>query len=143
MSAFEDNSGGEQPRSSTAGGLAAEQLVFGIIALQNNFITRDQLVTAFDAWVQDKSRRLVEILESLGALTIAHRRVLETLVEMFLAKHNGSPEKCLATLSWIPQVAPELEKHADPELLASLGHVALGGEATPSFRDFGKNRFRI
>jgi WD40 repeat protein/serine/threonine protein kinase len=146
MSTPDRNRAGERPASTdaTTGGLAAEQLVFGIVALQNRFITRDQLVAAFDAWVQDKSRTLPEVLESQGALTTAQRAALQTLVEMFLAKHGGNPEKSLAALSSIPQVAPELEKLSDRGLLASLGHVALDGELTQPYHDLGgTERFRI
>jgi hypothetical protein len=31
-------------------------LLFGIIALQSDFLTREQLVAGFDVWVHDKSR---------------------------------------------------------------------------------------
>jgi hypothetical protein len=41
---------------------ADRNLLFGLLALQNNFISRDQLVSAFGVWVADKSRPLDEIL---------------------------------------------------------------------------------
>src|SRR5271170_3982969 len=34
---------------------AAQSLLFGLLALQNNFIDRDTLLAAFNAWVGDKS----------------------------------------------------------------------------------------
>ena len=54
--------------------------VLGIIALQNDFITREALVAGFDAWVHDKSRTLAEILQSQGALSADDREVLDRLV---------------------------------------------------------------
>ena len=36
---------------------AARDLLFGLLALQNDFIDRDALLAAFDAWVADKSGR--------------------------------------------------------------------------------------
>lgn len=33
---------------------ADSALLFGLLALQNGFITRDQLVAAFGAWTADK-----------------------------------------------------------------------------------------
>src|SRR5262249_54953579 len=103
MSTPDRESVSEQSQSpdATRRGFAAEQLVFGIVALQNNFITRDQLVAGFDAWIQDKSRLLPEVLESQGALTGAQRGALQTLVEIFLAKHGANPEKSLNVLSSI------------------------------------------
>ena len=37
---------------------ADHNLLFGLLALQNNFIDRDALLAAFNAWVADKSRAL-------------------------------------------------------------------------------------
>ena len=36
---------------------AAHSLLFGLLALQNNFIDRETLLAAFNAWIADKSRR--------------------------------------------------------------------------------------
>ena len=44
-------------------------LLFGILALQNNFIDREALLAAFAAWVVDKQRPLGEILCQQGKLT--------------------------------------------------------------------------
>ena len=38
------------------------QLLLGILALQNNFIDRNQLVGAFTVWVSNKARSLGEVL---------------------------------------------------------------------------------
>ena len=43
-------------------------LLFGILALQVNFITRDALVKGMNAWVLEKHRSLGEILVEQGAL---------------------------------------------------------------------------
>jgi len=42
-------------------------LLFGLLALQNNFIDRDSLVGAFDRWNVDRSRPLDQILLERGA----------------------------------------------------------------------------
>ena len=41
---------------------ADRNLLFGILALQMDFITRDQLVAAMQAWVFDKAQPLGQIL---------------------------------------------------------------------------------
>ncbi|GEM_PF-5605829 len=41
---------------------ADRNLLFGILALQNNFISREQLLAAFNAWVVAKDKTLGEIL---------------------------------------------------------------------------------
>ncbi len=108
--------------------LANEQLLFGILALQNNFVTREQFIAAFDSWVHDKSRKLAEILESQRAMSLDQRQVLESLVGMFIKKHGGDAERSLASLSTVSPVRFDLEKLNDPDLQASLGFV---GQSTP------------
>ena len=55
-------------------------LLFAIIALQTNFISRAQLVAAFDAWVEDKSRDIGKILLASNALTVEDHDALTQLV---------------------------------------------------------------
>lgn len=43
-------------------GIADRNLLFGILALQMDFITRDGLIAAMHAWVLDKTRLLSEII---------------------------------------------------------------------------------
>src|SRR5262249_38730106 len=47
---------------------ADENLLFGILALQIDFINRDQLVAAMNAWVLQKHKALGDILQEQGAL---------------------------------------------------------------------------
>ena len=98
-------------------------LLFGMIALQTNFITREQLVAAFDNWVRDKSRNLGQILISNKALSDEDHDALTRLVTRFTTKHGGDAERSLAAISSIPQVRPDLERLADADLEASLGHL--------------------
>jgi len=123
---------GHNPNPERSRVLASEQLLFGIIALQNNFVTREQFIAAFDSWVQDKSRTLVEILQQQQALSADDSDLLARLVAKFLTQHSGDPEKSLAALGPIPQVRPELERLQDADLQASLGHI--GQYVTPDPR---------
>jgi tetratricopeptide (TPR) repeat protein/serine/threonine protein kinase len=125
-------------------------LLFGLIALQTNFITREQLVAAFDAWVQDKSLTVAEILERQGALPTAEREVMEKLVGMFLEKHGGDAQKSLAALSSVPDLRPDLAHLNAPELANSLKHA--GGSPPPDSEspstiaqtgDSARGRFQI
>ena len=58
---------------------AAQSLLFGLLALQNNFIDRDTLLAAFNAWVADKFQSLGQILLDRGASTPARHAVLQSL----------------------------------------------------------------
>jgi WD40 repeat protein/serine/threonine protein kinase len=105
---------------------ADRQLLFGIVALQNDFITREQFIAGFDAWVHDKSRTLSEILKSQGVLSAEDQQILERLVQKFLEKHGGHAEKSLAALSPVPQVELDLERLRDPEVDATLIYMRHG-----------------
>src|SRR5436190_331389 len=83
---------GVGPNTNQSAGDADRNLLFGLIALQNDFVTREQLLAAFAAWMHDPSHRLADILESQGALGPSQRELLQQLVEMFLARHQEATE---------------------------------------------------
>ena len=58
----------ERPEPKRAVG-AAENMLLGLLALQNHFIDRDALVAGFDAWVADKSKPLGQLLLDRKALS--------------------------------------------------------------------------
>jgi len=97
-------------------------LLLGIIALQIDFISRDALIAAMNAWVLNKTTPLSQILQGQGALTESRRLLLEALVEEHLNLHEGDPQKSLAALSPISSVRDHLSRIADPDLQASLPH---------------------
>src|SRR5262249_54537867 len=73
-------------------------LLFGILALQMDFIGRDALIAAMGAWILDKAKSLGQILQGQGALAEDERAALETLVDKHLRKHGGDPERSLASV---------------------------------------------
>jgi serine/threonine-protein kinase len=113
---------------------ADRNLLFGILALQMDFIGRDALIAAMHAWVLDKAKPLGDILAEQGALTSEHRTLLDALVEAHLAQHGNDPAQSLAALSSLGPARQELERVADPDVQASLGVVASArhdGDADP------------
>ena len=65
---------------------ADRNLLFGILALQMDFIRRDALIAAMNAWVLDKTKPLGQILREQGALAAADHELLEVMVQRHLAK---------------------------------------------------------
>ncbi len=90
---------------------ADRNLLFGILALQMDFIDRDQLVSAMNAWVLDKSQPLEALLVQQGDLSKTRCELLASLVQEHLKQHDNDPEQSIRTLA--PSVS-------DQELLASL-----------------------
>jgi len=105
---------------------AARSLLFGLLALQNNFIDRETLLSAFNAWVADKSKSLGQILLDRGALSPARHAALEMLVNEHVDRHGHDPERSLAVLSIVPAVRDQLEQVPDLDLHAGLLAIGLG-----------------
>src|SRR3954451_9342657 len=82
------------PRRDTA----PRDLLFGLLALQNGMVTRDQLVAAFGAWTAAPGRPMADLLVEQGALTGTRRALLEALAAEHLAAHGGDPQRSLAAL---------------------------------------------
>lgn len=79
--------GGERkprPRGDTA-----RNLLLGILALQNNFISPEDLLAAFALWADSGARPLGQILVDRRALDDSRRALLEALVAEHLKRQGG------------------------------------------------------
>jgi serine/threonine protein kinase/tetratricopeptide (TPR) repeat protein len=104
--------------------IADRNLLFGVLAMQMDFISREQLIAAMQAWVFDKTKPLGQILGEQKALAEDNRALLEALVQKHLAMHDNNAEKSLAAVSSMASVKKDLEKIADQDVQASLVHVS-------------------
>ena len=114
----------------------SRNLLFGLLAFQNNFIDRRALLAAFDAWMADKSQPLGRVLADQGAISGDLLALIDGLVSAHLARHDNEPEKSLAALTPIGSVRKDLESLADPEARASLSQLSL---APSNFDPFATN----
>jgi formylglycine-generating enzyme required for sulfatase activity/serine/threonine protein kinase len=103
-------------------------LLFGILALQMDFVGRDDLIAAMNAWVLNKAKPLSQVLLEQGALDVDNRAWLEAGVERHLARHGQDPQQSLAALDVPGLLREELQQIADPDVQASL--AAVGGTPT-------------
>lgn len=104
---------------------ADHQLLLGLLALQNGFITRDQLVSAFGRWTVDKSLSLDQILLEQRALDVPRQELLVALAAQHLRQHAQDPAQSLAALSSIASARLALHGLQDADLAHSLGHVGV------------------
>jgi serine/threonine-protein kinase len=107
-------------------------LLFGILALQMDFITRDALVAGMNAWVLQKNRPLGDLLVEQGALAAADQALLEPLVRRHVEQHGGDASKSLASLSSVDWIGPALEPvgKADRDVQETLAKIQQGQSAT-------------
>ncbi|HEX4619996.1 MAG TPA: hypothetical protein VH208_00385, partial [Myxococcaceae bacterium] len=122
--------GMSRPRPSRTGEDTSRSLLFGLLALQNNFIDRDALLAALNSWVADRSRSPGQILLEHGALSPGRRMLLEALVEEHIRLHDDDPRKSLAGLSSIGSVRDDLSRVADPDVQDTLAHVSAARKDT-------------
>ena len=100
---------------------AKRELLFGLLALQNDFISREELIAATGVWLRDKSQRLDLILLDHGVLTSDDHQLLEALVDRYLQHHGGDPEASLAALSSVSEkVCRELIDLGDSDIAATM-----------------------
>jgi serine/threonine-protein kinase len=104
-------------------GAADRNLLFGILALQMDFVSRDALIAAMHAWVLTKSQSLGQILLEQKALGQDEHTLLEALVQKHLQRHGDDVEKSLAAVSSLGSVRDNLRQIADPDVAASLARV--------------------
>ncbi len=102
----------------------SSNLLFGLLAFQNNFIDREALLAAFNTWIADRSHGLGQILLDRGTLSPSRHMLLEALVAEHIKLHGDDSEKSLAALSSIGSVREDLERLDAPDLQASLAATA-------------------
>jgi serine/threonine protein kinase len=98
-------------------------LLFGILALQMDFITRDGLIDGMQAWTLAKTQSLGEVLVDRELMPQSQRDVLEQLVEAHIAQHGGDAQQSLKGLSSAGITPQSLQSIADPDVQASLVHI--------------------
>lgn len=95
-------------------------LLFGILALQMDFISRQALIEGMQAWLLDKQKTLGHLLVDRGALSQQNHDLLEPLVEAHIQQHGDDARESLAALSSDNGMAMELAHMEDEDLQASL-----------------------
>ncbi len=143
---------GDRPRSK---GDTARNLLLGVLALQNSFISREALLAAFNSWLADRTRSLGSILVEQRHLTANRLAVLDGLVAEHALDHGGDPEMTLAAVRSPEDPFELLCSIKDADVEASLAAVRAHG-STPYGSDvptgawfgalrssLGDGRFRV
>jgi serine/threonine protein kinase len=104
---------------------ADRNLLYGMLALQMGFVTRDALLSGMHAWVFAKDKALGELLQEREALSPQQRQVLDAVVAEHLKAHGGDARRSLAEAAHPATLDGDLESVADADLQASM--AAAGG----------------
>ncbi len=122
-------------------------LLFGVLALQMDFVTRDALIAAMNAWVLDKPRSLGHILQEHGAISAEDNALLDTIVHRHLERHGDDPQRSLAACPITASARGDLAAIGDGDVQASLESIsaATNPETTGTFVPpaAGNDRYRL
>lgn len=77
---------------------ADRNLLFGVLAVQLDFVSRDQLLAAATRWAQDKDRPLAEVFVEQGALSRKDVELVEGVVQRHLERNNQDPRQSLESI---------------------------------------------
>ncbi len=102
-------------------------LLFGVIALQMDFVSRDALLAAIHAWVLEQPKPLDQVLVERGALAEDERGLLEPLVGKHLEKHGDDAERSLAALTSMDWIKHDLQTVAEPDLNVTVNRPTAPG----------------
>src|SRR5437667_8654426 len=95
---------------------ADRNLLFAILALQNDFVSRDQLIEGMNAWVLAKDRPLGDLLRERGTLGLEEYALLKAFVDRQLARHGGDAERSLQALSSVDSARDALARIVDADV---------------------------
>jgi WD40 repeat protein/serine/threonine protein kinase len=103
---------------------ADRNLLFGILALQLDFVSRDELIAAMHAWVLDKAAPLGQLLVARHAIQASERGVLDALVAKHLERHAGDLAQSLGAAHVPPALRDDLHRLGDRDLQESLAQLS-------------------
>jgi len=107
---------------------ADRNLLFGVLALQADFLDADQFIKACTLWTTRKHIPLADLLIEFGWITLSDKADIERLVERKLKKHGGDPRAGLATVA--DHVKRSLAALHDDDILRSLADLPGPDDAT-------------
>jgi serine/threonine-protein kinase len=108
---------------------ADRNLLVGMLALHNGFVSREQLLDALNAWMLRKETPLGDLFRERGLMAEDDLRLLDGLVDRQIQRHGGA-RKSLASLRVDPEARRDLARLADDDVQASV--AALHEAATPA-----------
>jgi tetratricopeptide (TPR) repeat protein/tRNA A-37 threonylcarbamoyl transferase component Bud32 len=111
--------------------LTDRNLLFGVLALQADFLDAGQFAEACSAWAGRKDTPLADLLVERGWLTDEDRAHVEYLLRQKLKKHGDAQVSLRATVATLPEVRSALESVADADIRQSLADLPPTRPALP------------
>lgn len=109
-----------EPPGASKGLDTDRSLLFGLLALQVNFIDQKALITAIRAWIEARPKPMRAILAERAGLTEPRLALLDGLVQEYLAEHGDDLSSSLLSLG---TARPDPGQIDDPDVRESLSQL--------------------
>src|SRR5262249_48780097 len=109
-------------------------LLYGMLALQMSFVSRDALFAAMQAWMFDRTKELGQILQERGQLTLERRQALDQLVADYIRAHeDAAHNQSIRTVPETVDYHPEALLGLPPDAQATVEEPGSGRGHLPPF----------
>ncbi len=131
---------------------ADRNLLFGVLAVQLDFVSREDLISATSRWVLDKQQPLSDVFVQQGMISSEESQLLGSLVDKHLKRNGGDPKKSLHSIEAFEAIRSTLGNLDDADLRATIEYETLGTPSADPYSTQGtthsesadaKNRFTI
>ena len=120
-----------------------DNLLFGSLARQMNFITRDALIRGLNTCANEEDGTIGQVLQSQGALAEHDDGLLNSLVHRLMELHDHNARSCLAAVTTLNATLHDLEQIGDPNLRRTPDVVAnSAGQTEPASDTTNASRHR-
>jgi serine/threonine-protein kinase len=121
-------------------------LLFGVLALQADFLDAGQFAEACSAWAARKDTSLADLVVQRGWLSTEDRAHVEYLLQRKLKKHHGDIRASLAEVTTNP-VRHSLASLGDADVQQSLATLPPAGLSSPgsttAYQPEGRGRYTL
>jgi tetratricopeptide (TPR) repeat protein/tRNA A-37 threonylcarbamoyl transferase component Bud32 len=101
-------------------------LLFGVLAVQLGFVTRDQLIAATSRWVLDKDLPLGEVFIRQGMISRAESQIVDGVVQKQLERNGSDARQTLRTLEGLEDLRETLKRLGDSTVPETVEFETIG-----------------
>ncbi len=105
---------------------ADRNLLFGVLAVQLDFVSRDDLIAATSRWVLHKEQPLSSVFVEMEMIDAQESKLIEGVVQKHLDRNNDDPRQSLQSIEAFEAVRSTLGNLDDAEIRATIEHSTLG-----------------
>lgn len=95
-------------------------VLFGILGLRLELLTREQFLFAMQRWTLEKSKSLGQILVEQNILEEADRGILDALADRLIARRGNDPKATLDAMGTLGSLRADLRELHDDDLLVTM-----------------------